>query len=279
MEIIPSGQACGATVRDVDLTAPLDPETITAIRAAWLEHHVLAFPDQAMTDDDLERYTLAMGGFGHDPYIEPIAGRTNVIAIHRRADETAPVFADNWHSDWSFQEAPPAGTCLLGLVIPPVGGDTLYANQHLALEQMPAEMRSRLDGLTAIHSARFGYAPDSQYGKEGDDTRAMAIITSETALDTHRHPLVRAHPETGRLGFFSTLGYIIGIEGMPDDEARDLLIELQAWQTRDEFVYRHHWESGMLTMWDNRSVLHKATGGYDGHERLLHRTTIAAYAA
>ena len=107
----------------------------------------------------------------------------------------------------------------------------------------------------------------------------MAIITSETALDTHRHPLVRAHPETGRLGFFSTLGYIIGIEGMPDDEARELLIELQAWQTRDEFVYRHRWEANMLTMWDNRSVLHKATGGYDGHERLLHRTTIAAFAA
>lgn len=279
MEIIPSGQACGATVRGVDLTSPLTDETVAAIRAAWLDHHVLAFPDQAMTDDDLERYTIAFGGFGHDPYIEPIPGRTNVIAIHRRADETTPVFADNWHSDWSFQAAPPAGTCLLGLVIPPVGGDTLYANQHLAFERMPVEMRERLQGLTAIHSARFGYAPDSRYGTEGDEARAMAIITSETALDTHTHPLVRAHPETGRLGFFSTLGYIIGIEGMPDDEARELLIDLQAWQTRDEFVYRHRWEENMLTMWDNRSVLHKATGGYDGHERLLHRTTIAAYAA
>ena len=77
-------------------------------------------------------------------------------------------------------------------------------------------------------------------------------------------------------GFFSCLGYIIGLVDVPDDEARDLLVELFAWQGRDEFVYRHSWEPDMLVMWDNRSVLHKATGGYDGHERLMHRTTIGA---
>lgn len=275
--VIPSGQACGATVRGVDLSGPLDDATVAAIRAAWLDHHVLAFPGQPMTDDDLERFTLSFGPFGDDPYIAPIAGRDHVIAVRRTADETSPLFAENFHSDWSFQALPPAGTCLRSVVVPPTGGDTLFANQHAALDAMPPEMRSRFEGLTAIHSARGGYAPSGFYGDRTTEAdRSMDIRPSDTAMATQTHPLIRAHPETGRLGFFSCLGYIIGIDGMPDDEARELLTELFAWQGRDEFVYRHVWEADMLVMWDNRSVLHKATGGYDGHERVMHRTTIAA---
>lgn len=272
-----SGQVCGATVTGVDLTSPLDQNTVSAIRHAWLQHHVLAFPDQALTDDDLERFTLCFGGFGDDPYIAPIPGRRHVIAVRRDADETAPLFAENWHSDWSFQAQPPSGTCLFGVTIPPVGGDTLYADQHAALEAMPSELRSRLDGKQAIHSARGGYAPSGTYGEADRQTdRSMDIRPSDSAMATQLHPIIRHHPETGRLGIFGCIGYIIGIDGMPDDESRQLLFELYQWQTRDEFVYRHRWQQDMLVMWDNRSVLHKATGGYDGHHRLLHRTTIAA---
>ena len=276
INVVKSGQACGATVTGADLTAPLDTETVAELRAAWLEHHVLAFPDQAMTDDDLERFTLAFGGFGDDPFIAPIEGRDHVIAVERRADETAPLFAENWHSDWSFQATPPSGTCLFGVQIPPMGGDTLYANQHAALDAMPADLRARLDGKMAVHSARGGYAPDGTYGADDQATdRSMDIRPSVEAMATQLHPIIREHPETGRLGVFSCIGYIIGIEGMADGAARELLFELYAWQTRDEFQYRHVWQQDMLTMWDNRSVLHKATGGYDGHHRLLHRTTIA----
>ena len=276
IEVHGSGQVCGARVTGVDLTAPLDPSAIASIRSAWLEHHVLAFPDQAMDDDDLERFTLAFGGFGDDPFIAPIAGRDHVIAVERRADETAPLFAENWHTDWSFQATPPSGTCLFGVTIPPTGGDTLYADQHAALDKMPADLRSRLEGRMAVHSARGGYAPDGTYGSDDQATdRSMAIRPSTEAMATQLHPIVRDHPETGRPGLFGCIGYIIGIDGMADDEARDLLFELYAWQTRDEFVYRHEWEPDMLVMWDNRSVLHRATGGYDGHDRLLHRTTIA----
>jgi taurine dioxygenase len=276
INVVKSGQACGASVSGVDLTAPLDNETVAEIRAAWLEHHVLAFPDQAMTDDDLERFTLAFGGFGDDPFIAPIEGRDHVIAVERRGDETAPLFAENWHSDWSFQATPPSGTCLFGVQIPPMGGDTLYANQHGALDAMPADLRARLEGKMAVHSARGGYAPDGTYGSDDQATdRSMDIRPSDEAMATQLHPIIREHPETGRLGVFSCIGYIIGIEGMADDAARELLFELYAWQTRDEFQYRHVWQQDMLTMWDNRSVLHKATGGYDGHHRLLHRTTIA----
>ncbi|MEI7932982.1 MAG: TauD/TfdA family dioxygenase, partial [Alphaproteobacteria bacterium] len=112
LTIEPSGQACGARVTGADLTKPLSADLAAEIRAAWLEHHVLAFPDQTLTDDDLERFTLAFGGFGEDPFIAPIPGRKHVIAVQRRADETSPLFAENWHSDWSFQARPPAGTCL-----------------------------------------------------------------------------------------------------------------------------------------------------------------------
>ena len=103
----------------------------------------------------------------------------------------------------------------------------------------------------------------------------MRIIVSEEANATQTHPIIRAHTETGRLGFFGIFGYIIGVADMDDDAARDLLMELYAWQTREEFIYYHQWQENMLVMWDNRSVLHKANGGYDGYDRLLHRTTIA----
>lgn len=274
--ITPSGQACGAEVRGVDLSQPLDPETVASIRSAWLDHHVLSFPDQQLSDDDLERFTIAFGGFGNDPYIAPIEGRKHVIAILREADETAPLFAENWHSDWSFQTHPPAGTCLYGIEIPPVGGDTLFANQHAALDAMPAELRARIDGLTAIHSAKLAYAPTGTYG-ENDKGRSMTIKPSASAEATQHHPFVRPHPETGRLGLFSCAGYIIGFDGVEQAEAQKLLAELYHWQSREEFIYRHRWQPNMLIMWDNRSVLHRATGGYEGYRRLLHRTTIAAW--
>jgi taurine dioxygenase len=115
------------------------------------------------------------------------------------------------------------------------------------------------------------------YGADDQKTdRSMTIRPSAEAMATQLHPIIRDHPETGRPGIFGCIGYIIGIDGIDGDEGRDLLVELYQWQTRDEFVYRHEWSEQMLVMWDNRSVLHKATGGYDGHDRLLHRTTIAA---
>lgn len=276
IDIQPSGQACGAAVRGIDLSQPLAPETISAIREAWLTHHVLAFPGQRMSDDDLERFTLAFGGFGVDPFIAPIPGREHIIAVERQADETSPLFAENWHSDWSFQAQPPAGTCLYGIEIPPVGGDTLFANQHAALEAMPDALRARIEGRMAVHSARRAYAPEGFYGDGDKAKRSMDIRPSREAEATQLHPLVRKHPETGREGLFSCFGYIVGIEGMDDAEAVPLLIELYQWQGREEFQYRHHWEPDMLLMWDNRSLLHAATGGYDGYHRLLHRTTIAA---
>lgn len=277
LTVTPSGQSCGATVTGVDLSGELTEQLVADIRAAWLQHKVLAFAGQQMDDDALERFTTAMGGFGEDPFFAPIKGRQNIAAILREADETSPLFAENWHSDWSFLAQPPSGTCLLAVDIPPTGGDTLFANQIAAFNALTPERQDFLRGLTAIHSAQLAYAPDGSYG-EKDNGRSMDIRPDESARATQTHPLVQRHPETGEEALYSTLGYIIGIEGMDQADAIALLSELAQWQSRDEFVYRHRWEPDMLVMWDNRSVLHKATGGYEGHRRELHRTTIAAYA-
>ncbi len=276
--VTPSGQACGAAVTGIDLSKPLDLDQIAAIRSAWLEHHVLAFPDQDLSDDDLERFTLYFGPFGDDPFIAPVEGRKHIIAIERAADEQAPVFAEVWHTDWSFQAFPPDGTCLYGIKIPPVGGDTLFINQHKVLAEMPDTLRQKLDGLIAIHSARGGYSKEGAYGEnETTEKMTMTFLPSDDAKATQTHPLIRPHPETGQLCIFGAIGYIIGIEGMDEDTARALLLELYQLQTQEQFQYRHKWQAGTLLMWDNRSVLHSASSGYDGHHRLLHRTTIGCH--
>ncbi|MCZ8171711.1 MAG: TauD/TfdA family dioxygenase, partial [Brevundimonas sp.] len=112
LQVEPSGQACGARITGIDLKTGLNSQAAAAIRAAWLEHHVLSFPNQFLDDDGLERFTLCFGGFGDDPFFAPIAGRRHIAAIRREADEQTPLFAENWHADWSFQARPPSGTCL-----------------------------------------------------------------------------------------------------------------------------------------------------------------------
>ena len=278
LEITPSGQACGATVRGVDLTKPLSDSLVAEIRTAWLDHLVLCFPDQPMSDDDLERFTLSFGPFGDDPFIAPIPGRDHIIAVKREANETSKLFAETWHTDWSFQKNPPAGTCLFGITIPPEGGDTLFSNQHLALEQMPSELRERLEGREAVHSARAAYSKEGAFGEADQAERSMDIRPSEEALAEQTHPIIRPHPETGRDGIFGCAGYILRFVGMEPQDSMALLGELYQWQSKPEFLFRCKWRENMLVMWDNRSVLHMATGGYEGHARLLHRTTIGAAA-
>lgn len=278
LTVIPSGQICGARVSGIDLMEELSPALIAEIRTAWLKYKVLAFADQSMDDDALERFTIAMGGFGEDPFFAPIEGREHIAAILREADEQTPLFAENWHSDWSFLAAPPAGTCLLAIEIPPTGGDTLFADQVAAFAALPDHRKEYLRTLIAIHSAQMAYAPEGAYGDK-DRGRSMAIRPDESARATQLHPLVQRHPETGEEALFSTLGYIVGIEGMAQADAIGILSELAEWQGREEFIYRHRWEPDMLVMWDNRSVLHKATGGYEGYRRELHRTTIAGWTA
>lgn len=274
--ITPTQGACGATIEGVDLSQPLDDATVSQIRQAWLKHHVLVFPEQQLSDDDLERFSQYFGDFAGDPYIAPIEGRENIIELRRGADETTPIFADSWHTDWSFGETPPSATILYGITIPPHGGHTSFINQHKALRDMPEDLRTRLQDKTALHSAKLAYAPDGLYGdREKDSQRGFKIKPSASAYDVQPHPLIRKHPETGEEAIFGCFGYIVGLDDVSPEEEQQLLGDLYNWQTREEFQYQHDWQQGMLVMWDNRSVLHKANGGYEGYERVLHRTVVA----
>jgi len=273
--VTPAGAALGAQVTGLDLSRPLDGETVAAIRKAWLEHLVLAFPDQPMSHDDLERFTCCFGDFGEDPFIAPLPDRPHIIEVKRAATETASVFAAAWHSDWSFQDTPPAATILHSKTVPPVGGDTLFCNMYRAYDRLSDETKARIDGLNAVHSAGLAYAPDGVYGENDGPDRSMTIRPDPRAHTTKSHPIVKIHPETGRKALFVNPGYVRTIEGVGDEEAFLLLIEMYEACHAEANVYRHRWASDMLLMWDNRCTQHMATGGYDGHARLLHRTTVA----
>jgi len=277
--VTPTGAALGAVVSGIDLAGPLTADAIAALRAAWLEHLVLVFPDQQLSVEQLEAVSQAFGPFGHDPFIGPMEDHPHVIEVKREADEKASVFAAFWHSDWSFQETPPAGTMLYSRIIPPVGGDTLFCNGYEAYERLPEKTKARIEGLKAVHSAALGYAPSGAYGDGDGADRSMDIRPSIEAEKTHAHPIVRVHPETGRKALFVNPSYVRTVEGLSDLDAFTVLNELYDAAHAEDLVYRHRWAPDMLVLWDNRCTQHMATGGYDGHARLLWRTTIADVAA
>ena len=276
LQVESTGASCGAIVSGIELKEDLSPDLVAELRHHWVQNKLLIFPDQPITDTDLERITLYFGALGEDPFFGHIEGHENIAAIQRNADETTPIFAEFFHSDWSFLDVPPAGTMLYGITIPPEGGNTRFADQVAAYKRLPDDLREKADGLTAIHSAELGYAPSGLYGEDDQDSgRSMKIIPSDRALEKREHPFVRTHRETGEKALYSSPAYIQGFAGMPKDESDTLMMAFYQHQTADELVYSHKWEKNMLVMWDNRSLLHAASGGYDGYDRLRHRTTIA----
>ncbi len=276
LTIEPTGAICGAVVSGIDLRDTMSDDLVAALRAHWVENKLLILPDQNLSDTDLERVTLRFGEFGEDPFFGHIEGHENIAAIQRDADETTPIFAEAYHTDWSFLDVPPAGTVLYGITIPPHGGNTRFADQVAAYERLPDALRDKADQLTAIHSAELGYSPKGAYGEDDQDSgRSMKIIPSEKALEKREHPFVRTHRETGLKALYSSPAYIQGFVGLDQEESTALMMEFYQYQTADELVYSHKWEKGMLVMWDNRSLLHAACGGYDGYPRLLQRLTIA----
>lgn len=275
MEIHELDVPFAAAIKGVGLAALDDEATWGAIRRAWAAFPVLSFPDQPLSIEELEQVTARFGPFGDDPYIAPIDGHPHVIEIRRNADETTkPFAADSWHSDWSFQEVPPAGTMLHGQVIPPHGGDTLFADATLAFEALAPDDQAELENMRALHSAILGYSTRGAFAADRHE-RSMKIRVSEDAEARRAHPMVRIHPVTGRKSLFINPVYTVGIEGMDDKEAAEILGPVFQHMLNPAFTYRHQWQKDMLLLWDNRRVLHAATAGYDGHARLLHRTTIA----
>ncbi|MDO8323471.1 MAG: TauD/TfdA family dioxygenase [Phenylobacterium sp.] len=274
IQVFASEEGFGAEIVGVDLSRPLSPEAREEIRAAWARHSVVSFPDQPLSLHELEAFTLQMGKFGIDPFIAPMPGHPNVLELRREPDEKATNFGAGWHSDWSFQEKPPAATLLHSKVTPPVGGDTLFADCASAYDALSPAMKAMLAPMKAVHSAGRAYGTKGVFARE-TEKRTMAIIVSEEADQSLTHPLVRTHPVTGRKALFVSPVYTVGIEGFEAKEAQAILAFLFGHITQDRFIYRHKWRPNMLLMWDNRCTVHLAEGGYDGHLRLMHRTTVA----
>jgi len=269
-----SAEGFGAEITGVDLSRPLPAPVLAAVKDAFARHSVVWFPRQPLTHDQLEAFTLQFGDFGHDPFIAPLADRPHILEVRRDADEKSAVFGAFWHSDWSFQERPPAATILHAKVVPPVGGDTLYADGYRAYEALSPAFQTLLAPLRAIHSAARPYGPDGFYAKETGRT-GMRILPGPDAEKTWAHPLVRVHPVTGRKALFVNPVYTVGVEDMTPAESAAILAYLFQHMTQEQFVWRHVWAPDMLIMWDNRCLLHNATGGYEGHARVMHRTTVA----
>lgn len=275
--VTPNASGFGAEITGLDIGRPLPPDQLDAVKAAWAAHSVVWFPDQPLDHDQLEAFTLQFGAFGHDPYVKPLADRPHILEVRREPEETTSVFGGAWHSDWSFQAEPPAATILHAKVVPPVGGDTEFADGYRAFEALSPVMQGILEGLTTVHSATRPYGANGIYANEAPG-RSMQIINCVEADSRQLHPLVRVHPVSGRKSLFVNPIYTLGVAGMAEAESEALLGFLYRHMLREEFIYRHRWRADMLILWDNRCALHNATGGYDGHRRVMHRTTVAGEA-
>ena len=254
-----------------DLTA----ENIAFLRAKWVEYGLIVFPKLPLSHDEFKDFALSFGEFGDDPFISSLPDYPNIAEIKRSAKEKATPFGGTWHSDWSFMKKPPSATLLHSKIIPPVGGNTLFANTEKAFAALPDEMKDKLRNLKVIHSAKIPYADDGFYALEKEE-RSMKILPSKEAKATFSHPMIKIHPETKKECLFINPVYTINVEDFSEDESQQLLWELYEHMIQDQFIYEHVWNENMLIMWDNRTVMHQATGGYDGYDRLLHRITLAA---
>lgn len=272
VDVEPLAGSCGAVVRGLDVTTPRSPDQIEQIRRLLDEHLVIALPDQALDLDRLEGFTDELGGRDVTPFVEPVAGRPYVIRVIKEAGDELN-FANAWHSDLTYLANPPAYTVLHAREVPPAGGDTMWSNQFLAFESLPASLREQLVGLRANHSAGFAYGTGGYLERVAGQS-SMTITPSHDAHRVHTHPLVIRHPRTGRLALFVNSVYTTGVEGMGDDEAHTLLARLFQHSVNPNFTCRLRWRPGMLAIWDNRSTQHFAINDYGGQRREMFRTSV-----
>ncbi len=264
--------ACGAVVRGFDLRSPQEPGTVERLRRLLDEHLVVFLPEQQLDLDQLERFTDELGGRDLTPFVASVPDRPYVIRVIKEPGDELN-FANAWHTDLSYLPAPPAYTVLHAWDVPAFGGDTMWANQYLAYETLPADLRERLLTLRATHSAGMAYGTGG-YLEQVADKSSMEIRPSEEAYRVHTHPMVVRHPRTGRAALFVNPVYTTGIEGMDPIEARTLLQRLCQHSVHPNFTCRVRWEPRLLTIWDNRCTQHFAINDYAGQRREMYRTSV-----
>lgn len=272
-------EICGADVRQ--LTAAQFDE----IRHALFRHKMIFFRGQKLTHEEHESFSLRFGPFAEDAYTEGVPGHRNVHPLIKEGtDPSRMVFGEGWHTDSPFLAAPPAVTILRSVQVPPLGGDTTWANSALAFALLSDTYREMIRALRVHFSLRdvLAAAQSAVEISESPIGRLAATRDCERLPEHLRvkitgsvHPLVRTHPVTGEQALYVDPSYAIGIEGMRPEESAPVLRYLSEHLTQPAFVCRLRWEPDMLVLWDNRLCVHQAYNDYQGYRRELYRTTVA----
>jgi len=269
IDVQPLSPAIGAEISGVDLAKPLSEETSAEIRRAFLAHLVIFFRDQALTPDAYLHFARTMGVPSEYPMVKGMDGYPEITEVIKKENERVN-FGGIWHSDTTYLPCPPMGTMLYARDIPPVGGDTLFANMYLAYECLSAGMRRMLDTLTAVNSADKGDAAATRA-----DRRRERPGEAEKSVTLAEHPVVRTHPETGRKALYVNPGHTLRISGFSETESAPILDYLYRQQIRPEFSCRFRWRRNSLAFWDNRAAQHYPLNDYHGYHRALQRITLA----
>jgi alpha-ketoglutarate-dependent sulfate ester dioxygenase len=262
----------GAQVGGVDTGGPLADEAVAAVRRALLDHKVVFLRDQHLDYASQVAFAQRLGDLtlGH-PTIAPPADKPFLEEI----DSAKGTRANQWHTDVTFVDRPPAFTLLHGVIIPPVGGDTIWANTVTAYDSMPAELRDLADRLRIVHTNAHDYAAGA-FDREAGSDPSVAAHRAEflsTVFETE-HPAVRVHPETGERSLLLG-GFANRVVGLSPQASRDLIRIMQDYVTRPEQTVRWHWRVDDLAIWDNRATQHYAIFDYGSERRRGERVTVA----
>ncbi len=259
----------GAEISGVDLSKGTPPALARDIREVFLEHLVIFFRDQSLSTSQFMDFAQAMGEPVEYPFVKGLDGFPKVIEV-KKLEHERNNFGGIWHSDTTYLAQPPMGSMLYAQVLPPYGGDTMFANQYQAYDELSDTMKRMLAGLKGISSsakADVSKTREDRLKTDGKDAKP-------TQLESH-HPIVRTHPETGRKALYVNVAHTSGIVGMPHEESAPLLQFLFQHQVKAEYTCRFQWRPGSLAFWDNRCTQHNPVNDYHGHRRIMHRITLA----
>jgi taurine dioxygenase len=262
IRVEPVTGSIGAEISGVDLR-DVDDETLAELQQAWLDHKVLFFRDQELTQAEHVAYGRRFGDLEIHPFVENVADHPEIIVLESTAERFSA--AEAWHSDVTFRECPPLGSILYGRIIPPYGGDTCWANMELAYELLPDDVKEQIEGRYAVHSyvKAFGRGLSEQEREEARER-----------FPDQKHPLVRTHPVTGRRSLFMARNFMLTIDGMTPEESRPLRYRLYEQSTIPEIQVRFRWRPNSIAQWDNRCTQHYAVPDHGGHHRRVERVTL-----
>ena len=279
VRVNPISEVMACEITGVDLSKPLDDSTFAEIEQAFHDHQVIAIRGQKISPENQVAFTRRFGDIEpHNTTEFVIPDTPQVLVLSNDVRDGKPIgvidAGDFWHSDSSHRKVPSKATILHSLRNPSEGGDTQFANMYLAYETLPAAVKLRIEGLQGIHAASKLKNKRVQVSK--DRPGATDFYASRLGRPDVTHPIVMVHPATGRKALYISPRFTIGIAGMPEQEADELLDLLLDHQLKMDFQYHHQWHENDLVMWDNRCLLHKAGGGYQYPDiRLLHKTVVA----